>query len=105
MANGLWGPKDREATAGAQDAEPPSSDNHPLPRASGAGAGAPLPAAHAGAGALDPASPESRLRADLQVCLALPGRGAAPPPPPRTDRTRRVPHPVLIGHAASLTPY
>jgi len=25
--------------------------------------------------------------------------------PPRTDRTRRVPHPVLIGHAASLTPY
>ena len=27
------------------------------------------------------------------------------PLPPRTDRTRRVPHPVLIGHAASLTPY
>ena len=25
-------------------------------------------------------------------------------PYPRTDRTRRVPHPVLIGHAASLTP-
>jgi hypothetical protein len=37
--------------------------------------------------------------------------GAAPPaeapplPPPRTKWTRRVPHPVLIGHAASLTPY
>jgi hypothetical protein len=35
---------------------------------------------------------------------------ARPPPPPplrtnlRTNRTRRVPHPVLIGHAASLTP-
>jgi len=28
-----------------------------------------------------------------------------PRPPPRTNRTRRVPHPVLIGHAASLTPY
>jgi hypothetical protein len=28
-----------------------------------------------------------------------------PPPPPRTKWTRRVPHPVLIGHAASLTPY
>ena len=28
-----------------------------------------------------------------------------PPPPPRTKWTRRAPHPVLIGHAASLTPY
>jgi hypothetical protein len=28
-----------------------------------------------------------------------------PPPPLRTNRTRRVPHPVLIEHAASLTPY
>ena len=27
------------------------------------------------------------------------------PPPPRTKRTHRVPHPVLVGHAASLTPY
>jgi hypothetical protein len=33
-------------------------------------------------------------------------RFVAPPPfPPRTKWTRRVPHPVLIGHAASLTPY
>ena len=33
---------------------------------------------------------------------------SAPPPPsplPRTKWTRRVPHPVIIGHAASLTPY
>jgi hypothetical protein len=32
---------------------------------------------------------------------------ACPTPPPhtRTHRTRRVPHPVLIGHAASLIPY
>ena len=28
-----------------------------------------------------------------------------PPPPPRTKWTRRVSLPVLIGHAASLTPY
>ena len=28
-----------------------------------------------------------------------------PPPPPRTKWTRRVPHPVLIGHTSSLTPY
>jgi hypothetical protein len=27
-----------------------------------------------------------------------------PRPAPRTDRTRRVPHPVLIGHASSLPP-
>ena len=33
------------------------------------------------------------------------GRVAPPPPPPRTKWTRRVPHPVPIGHAASLTPY
>jgi hypothetical protein len=26
-------------------------------------------------------------------------------PPPRTKWTRRVPHSVLIGHAASLNPY
>jgi hypothetical protein len=32
------------------------------------------------------------------------GRDARPPPPSRTKWTRRVPHPVLIGHAASLTP-
>ena len=30
---------------------------------------------------------------------------APPPRPPRTKWTRRVPPPVLIGHAASLTPY
>ena len=29
----------------------------------------------------------------------------SPPPPPRTKWTHRVPPPVLIGHAASLTPY
>ena len=38
----------------------------------------------------------------------LPRRRPRPPPPPssfpRTNRTRRVPLPVLIGHAASLTP-
>jgi hypothetical protein len=32
-------------------------------------------------------------------------RSAQRPPPPRTKLTRRVPHPVLIGHAASPTPY
>jgi len=31
------------------------------------------------------------------------GKSQAPPLPPRTKWTRRVPHPVLIGHAASLS--
>jgi hypothetical protein len=34
------------------------------------------------------------------------GEDAPPPPtPPRTKWTRRVPHLVLIGHAAPFTPY
>jgi hypothetical protein len=44
----------------------------------------------------------------LPSCSVLPcgsGLSLSPPPPSRTNRTRRVPHPVLIGHAASLTPY
>jgi hypothetical protein len=45
----------------------------------------------------------------LPAALGRAGRvswPASPPPPaPRTDRTRLVPPPVLIGHAASLTPY
>jgi len=36
---------------------------------------------------------------DLHTLARVP-----PSPPPRTKWTRRVPHPVLIGHAASLTP-
>ena len=32
-------------------------------------------------------------------------RGLGRPLPPRTKWTRRVPHPVLIGHSPSLTPY
>jgi hypothetical protein len=50
---------------------------------------------------------ESGLRALL--LRAVPPRPPSysvdtPRPSPRTNRTRRVPHPVLIGHAASLTP-
>ena len=38
--------------------------------------------------------------------LCTRGVQSAPPPPfLRTNRTRRVLHPVLIGHAASFTPY
>ena len=36
---------------------------------------------------------------------AVRGPPPPPPPPPRTDGTRLVPRPVLIGHAASFTPY
>ena len=41
-------------------------------------------------------------RAARRVGARDPSRGAPHPPPPRTKWTRRVPHPVLIGHAASL---
>jgi hypothetical protein len=40
-----------------------------------------------------------------QLRIARRAARCAPRAPPRTNRTRRVPHPVLIGHAASLTPY
>ena len=47
----------------------------------------------------------ARFRAECGVGTKL-GKVALPPPPsPRTKWTRRVPHPVPIGHAASLTPY
>ena len=55
--------------------------------------------------------PTRRLRATrvaLKEAALAEGEapGPVPPPlPPRTKWTRRVPHPVLIGHAASLTPY
>ena len=53
------------------------------------------------------ALPAAAVRTLLHVsapCRTLPCR-ARYPPPPRTKWTRRVLHPVLIGHAASLTPY
>ena len=49
-----------------------------------------------------------RRRGDWGLCRRNPRsskRRWTPPPPPRTKWTRRVPHLVLIGHAASLTPY
>ena len=38
----------------------------------------------------------------LDARHARPHPPPPPPPPPRTKWTRRVPHPVLIGHTASL---
>jgi hypothetical protein len=40
----------------------------------------------------------------MHRCSGPPARPGACAPPPRTKWTRRVLHPVLIGHAASLTP-
>jgi hypothetical protein len=40
-----------------------------------------------------------------QAAAAISVSASPARPPPRTNRTRRVPHPVLTGHAASLTPY
>ena len=39
------------------------------------------------------------------VVVDLAAEAPPPPLPIRTNRTRRVLHPVLIGHAASFTPY
>jgi hypothetical protein len=44
-------------------------------------------------------APQPRRPAALQRAARR-----CPPPPPRTKWTRRVPHPVLIGHASSLPP-
>ena len=55
------------------------------------------------------ANPTGRYRLDLadpeqrETALLLVSPRPPPPPSSRTNRTRRVPHPVLIGHAASLS--
>jgi hypothetical protein len=46
-----------------------------------------------------------RLRGRQRACDALRGPCPPPRPHPRTNRTRRVTPPVLIGHATSLPPY
>jgi hypothetical protein len=51
------------------------------------------------------AAKEQAARVVLKMQRDRVPAGAGKPPPPRTKWTRRVPHPVLIGHAASLTPY
>jgi len=58
--------------------------------------------AGAAAGGARPAS--ARVRTPDRAKADRPVGGAPPPHPLRTNRTRRVLHPVLIGHAASLTP-
>ena len=77
-----------------------------LPVSPGPAAGPDAPAAGPDAPA---AGPDAFARGDLTLAVYYsPGTlrsRAAPPPAPRTKWTRRVPHPVLIGHAASLTPY
>jgi len=42
---------------------------------------------------------------DVVSMASQSGKSTEVPPLSRTKWTRRVPHPVLIGHAASLTPY
>ena len=55
------------------------------------------------------ANPTGRYRLDLadpeqrETALLLVSPRPPPPPSSRTNRTRRIPHPVLIGHAASLS--
>jgi len=56
----------------------------------------------AGAGGAGRGAAVARLLSDG---FAATGGAPPPSPSPRNKWTRRVPHPVLIGHTASLTPY
>ena len=53
--------------------------------------------------ATSPRGTRSRSRSGFQGCCTRTTSQTLPFPPPRTKWTRRVPHPVLIGHAASLS--
>ena len=52
---------------------------------------------------IDPEELIARIKTMTRAEIAAATPGC--PPPLRTNRTRRIPHPVLSGHAASLTPY
>jgi hypothetical protein len=55
---------------------------------------------------VEPAWPITWRRAVEGICHSTSAGHASqiePPPPLRTNRTRRILHPVLIGHAVSLT--
>ena len=60
---------------------------------------------------VSPGDPNLLLTGSIDTTVALwdarklKGKVDTPRPSPRTNCTRRVPHPVLIGHTASLTPY
>jgi hypothetical protein len=47
----------------------------------------------------------SRPRTAARVCPRPAASSTSVPSPPRTEWTRRIRHPVLIGHAASLVPW
>ena len=77
------------------------------PALAGAGAGGDFFAVRGQRPSLVPEGLEEGAAGDHGAGANAVGDARAPPPPPlsRTNRTRHVPHPVLIGHAASLTPY
>ena len=86
------------ATRGSFSAHCVNSPRLLLSRTSGCVSGLYLGAAG------EPASEQGGRTTGLQTAerVRRETRGGAPPPaPPRTKWTRRVPHPVLIGHAAS----
>jgi hypothetical protein len=89
--------------------------NAPVVAVHDAGGNLVISAAAGAAAAIQVTLQDAWLPAESGACAAAGGGGnnatglsscvVPPPPPPRTKWTRRVPHPVLIGHAASLTPY
>jgi len=68
----------------------------------GAGAAAAAPGGGGGAAGGGAAARPARFPRVYHRAPRFEGLEAPPPPSPRTKWTRRVPHPVLIGHASSL---
>jgi hypothetical protein len=102
-APALRSPGRRARHGGAHGAGEEGADSPPYryARAERDDDGAPAPAPARGAGV---EAAVQRRRAQRRAEKRARGAEQAPPPL-RTEWTRRVPHSVLIGHAASLTPY
>jgi len=102
-SGGGKGRGDTRRRAGRRAKRGPGPTPPPRPSGSRARATDPAAAARPPARSAPPAPPPPPGPPAPRRAPPPPPR--APPPPPRTKWTRRVLHPVLIGHAASLNPY
>ena len=103
----LTGPTPR-GRSGRPSSRCPLWSRTPSPAAPSTSARRSAPAPPAAQRRIQPPAPHARSPAAWAEAQAARrgadcGAGRCAPPPPRTKWTRRVPHPVLIGHAASLS--